>query len=289
MNPIHPHPQPGLNRLLSRLLLPWILLLGAMAPAPAVLAAEEDPFAGRVAVITGTSSGLGRELARIAAEREMKLVLVDIDPRASREMARRIVQGGGEAVFVEADLADPAQRPQIIETAMERFGAIDYLFNNAGYSYLARLDQTDLEMAHHLFEVNYWAYVDLADRVVPIMKEQGGGTIFNTASILGVRPGPPGLGHYAGTKFALVGMFQVAAKELEPHGIRVFVGAPAGMRTDISKNSIGPLADPETDRAADWEDPAIPARDIFRGIQGDEVVFYPGYIGEQMGQPVAED
>jgi NAD(P)-dependent dehydrogenase (short-subunit alcohol dehydrogenase family) len=84
-------------------------------------------------------------------------------------------------------------------------------------------------------------------------------------------------------------MFQVAAKELEPHGIRVFVGAPAGMRTDISKNSIGPLADPETDRAADWEDPAIPARDIFRGIQGDEVVFYPGYIGEQMGQPVAED
>ena len=121
------------------------------------------------------------------------------------------------------------------------------------------------------------------------MKEQGGGTIFNTASILGVRPGPPGLGHYAGTKFALVGMFQVAAKELEPHGIRVFVGAPAGMRTDISKNSIGPLADPETDRAADWEDPAIPARDIFRGIQGDEVVFYPGYIGEQMGQPVAED
>lgn len=172
---------------------------------------------------------------------------------------------------------------------MERFGAIDYLFNNAGYSYLARLDQMDLDMAHHLFEVNYWAYVDLADRVVPIMKEQGGGTIFNTASILGVRPGPPGLGHYAATKHALVGMFRVAAKELEPHGIRVFVGAPAGLRSNISVNSTGPLADPDTDRAADWEDPAIPARDIFRGIQGDDVVFHPGYIGEQTGQPVTAD
>jgi NAD(P)-dependent dehydrogenase (short-subunit alcohol dehydrogenase family) len=144
----------------------------------------------------------------------------------------------------------------------------------------------DLEQAHHLFEVNYWAYVDLAQRVIPLMKAQGSGTIFNVASILGVRPAPFGLGHYAGTKHALVGLFQTAAQELEPHGIRVYVGAPAGMRTNISKNSVGPLADPEVDRAADWEDPAIAAEDIFAGIRGEDVVFYPGYIGEQLGKPV---
>ncbi|HSG88418.1 MAG TPA: SDR family oxidoreductase [Pseudomonadales bacterium] len=258
-----------------------LLLLAALAPS--LRAADEDPFVGRVAVITGTSSGLGRELAEIAAAREMRLVLVDIDAGPSEAMARRIVQEGGEAVFVEADLADPAQRGQIIETAVERFGTVDYLFNNAGYSYLATLEQMDLDMAHHLMEVNYWAYVDLAQAAIAVMKEQGSGTIYNTSSILGVRPGPPGLGHYAATKFALVGMFQVVAREVAPYGIRVFVGAPAGMRTNISKNSVGPLADPELDRAADWEDPAIAAEDIFAGLLGDEVMLYPGYIGREMG------
>jgi len=264
-----------------------LALLLALVLPPTVAAAEDaDPFRGKVIVITGTSSGLGHELARIAAEKEMRLVLVDKDPGPSEEMVRRIVQEGGEAVFVEADLADPAQRAPIVETAVERFGTVDFLFNNAGYSYLATLEQMDLGQAHHLFEVNYWAYVDLARQVIPIMKAQGSGTIFNVASILGVRPAPFGLGHYAATKHALVGLFQTAAQELEPHGIRVHVGAPAGMRTNISKHSIGPLADPEVDRAADWEDPAIAAEDIFAGVLGEDVVFYPGYIGEQLGQPV---
>jgi NAD(P)-dependent dehydrogenase (short-subunit alcohol dehydrogenase family) len=280
----HPSPRYRRIRTLHGLFLTALLVLSSLPGTHA--APTEAPFRDRVIVITGTSSGLGHELARIAAEKDMRLVLVDKDPGPSEALVRQIVQGGGEAVFVEADLADPAQRPQIVETAVERFGTVDYLFNNAGYSYLATLEQMDLEQAHHLFEVNYWAYVDLAQRVIPLMKAQGSGTIFNVASILGVRPAPFGLGHYAGTKHALVGLFQTAAQELEPHGIRVYVGAPAGMRTNISKNSVGPLADPEVDRAADWEDPAIAAEDIFAGIQGEDVVFYPGYIGEQLGKPV---
>ena len=273
----------SLPRLLPALL---SLCMACLLVPAAGAASEEEAFRNKVIVITGTSSGLGQELARIAAEKDMRLVLVDKDPAPSEAMVRRIVQGGGEAVFVEADLADPAQRPRIVETAVERFGTVDYLFNNAGYSYLATLEQMDLEQAHHLFEVNYWAYVDLAQRVIPVMKAQGSGTIFNVASILGVRQAPFGLGHYAATKHALVGLFQTAAQELEPHGIRVYVGAPAGMRTNISKNSVGPLADPEVDRAADWEDPAIAAEDIFAGVQGKDVVFYPGYIGQQLGKPV---
>ena len=266
---------------LSAALLPLLMFM-----LPQAGAMDDDPFFGKVIIITGTSSGLGRELARIAVEKEMKVVLVDVVPGPSQELVRSIVQGGGEAVFVEADLADPAQRGQIIEATLERYGAIDYLFNNAGYSYLATLEQMDLDQAHHLFEVNYWSYVDLAQRVIPIMREQGRGTIFSVASILGVSPGPPGLGHYAATKHALIGMFQVVAQEVEPDGIDVYVGAPGGMRTGISRNSVGPLADPEVDRAADWEDPAVAARDIFVGVLGDDVVFYPGYIGEQIGKPV---
>lgn len=264
------------------------LLLCLCITAPAAADHHEDAFEGRVIIITGTSSGLGRELAAIAIDRGMRLVLADKDPGPSEAMAAAVREAGGDAVFVEVDLADPAQRGRVVDAAMEAYGRIDYLFNNAGYSYLALLEQMDAEMAHHLFEVNYWAYVDLAQRVVPIMREQGGGTIMNVASILGVRPGPPGLGHYAATKHALVGMFQVAARELASDGIRVFVAAPAGMRTNIARNSTGPLADGGRDRADDWEDPAIPAADIFELIQGDEVVIYPGYIGEAVAAE-AED
>lgn len=259
-----------------------VMVLTLSPAAPFTAADEADPFQGKVAVITGSSSGLGKALAELAASRDMKLVLADIDLPPSAEFAREVEEAGGAAVAVEVDLADAGQRGRVIDAAMERFGRIDYLFNNAGYSYLATLEQMDLEMAQRLFEVNYWAYVDLAQRAVPIMKEQGAGTVLNVASILGHRPGPPGLGHYAASKHALVGMFQVAARELEAHGIRVFVASPGGMRTNIARNSVGPLAEGSRDRADDWEDPAVAAADIFEKIQEDEVVFYPGYVGRQM-------
>jgi NAD(P)-dependent dehydrogenase (short-subunit alcohol dehydrogenase family) len=261
------------------LALPGPAWAAAAAAAPADAAA--DPYRGKVAVITGSSSGLGRELAELAAERGMKLVLADIDLPPSEALAAEVEAAGGQAVAVQVDLAVPAQRERVVETAMERFGRIDYLMNNAGYSYLATLEQMELEQAHHLFEVNYWAYADLAHRVIPIMKAQGSGHILNVASILGHVPGSPGLGHYAATKHALVGLFQVAARELEPHGIRVQIASPGGMRTNIARNAVGPLAEGRRGGADDWEDPAIPARDIFEQMQTDEVVFYPGYVGRQ--------
>ncbi|WOD11934.1 SDR family NAD(P)-dependent oxidoreductase [Pseudomonas sp. NyZ704] len=256
-----------------------ILLFCAVMALPAQ--AQDSPFDDKVAVITGSSYGLGRELALLGAAEGMKLVLVDRRPAPSQELAEQIRSQGGEAIVVEVDLADADQRPRVIDQAMEAFGRIDYLFNNAGYSYLATLEQMDIEQAKDMFEVNYWAYADLAQRVIPIMRKQGGGTILNVSSILGMSAAPPGLGHYAGNKHALHGLFQSAAQELKADNIKVFIAAPAGMRTMISQHSVGPLANPENDRAADWEDPAIAARDIFDNIQRDKVIFNPGYIGRQ--------
>lgn len=239
-----------------------------------------DPYRDKVAVITGTSSGLGMELAKLGAEKGMKLVLVDINLAPSAKLARKIRAEGGQAVAVQADLATHGDRLKAIQTARDEFGRVDFLLNNAGYIYAARLDQMDLQEAHRQFEVNYWAYVDLANQVKPLMKEQGGGTILNVASILGLIPGSEGQGHYAATKHALVGMFETAAKELAPFGIKVFVAAPGGMRTNIARNAVGPLAGQGEEAVGTWEDPAIPARDIFEAMQGDQVLFRPGYIGD---------
>jgi len=252
----------------------WLLLL-ALLPGVAV---AEDPWRGKVVVITGSSSGLGYELAKLAAEKDMKLVLADINLGPSSALASRILAEGGEAVAIEVDLAQREQRSQVIDTALERFGSVDYLFNNAGYSYLASLEQTDLDMAQHLFEVNYWAYVDLAHRVIPIMKAQGSGSILNVVSILAHRAPPPGTGHYAASKAALLGVFQAAASELEPHGIKVFLASPGAMRTNIGRNAVGPLALGYRDRADDWEPPEIVAKDIFAAMLEDEVQFFPGYV-----------
>lgn len=263
----------------------WLALVSALAMLVSAASYAQDAssrrYEDKVAIITGSSHGLGHELAMLGAERGMKLVLVDMRPQGSQELAEQIREGGGEAVVVEADLARAEERPDVIAAAMDEFGRIDYLFNNAGYSYLATLEQMNLEQAHRLFEVNYWAYADLAQRVIPIMREQGGGTIVNVSSILGMRAAPPSLGHYAATKHALHGLFQTTAQELKEDNINIFLAAPGGMRTRISQHSVGPMADPESDRAANWEDPAIAAKDIFEHMHGDKVIFNPGYIGRQ--------
>ena len=237
-----------------------------------------------VAIITGASYGLGHELAELAAAKGMRLVLVDMRPDPAKELAASIRETGGEAIVIEADLADATQRPQIIEQTLARYGRLDYLFNNAGYAYMATLEQMDLDAAHHLFEVNYWAYVDLAQRAIAPMRAAGGGIIVNISSILGVRPSPPGYGHYGASKHALVGMLQTAARELADDNIKVIVAAPGGMKTNIGKHAVGPLADPANDRTASWEDPAIAAQDIFDALQGDDVIIYPGAVGRQMGK-----
>jgi NAD(P)-dependent dehydrogenase (short-subunit alcohol dehydrogenase family) len=244
--------------------------------------AADDSYRGKVAIVTGSSSGLGAELAKIAADRGMKLVLVDIKPEASEAFAAQVRQQGGEAIVVKVDLAQPEQRPQVIDAALKQFGRIDYLFNNAGYLYIAAFEQTDLQQAHHLFEVNYWAYVDLAHRVVPIMKKQGGGTILNVASVLAHGSGAPGLGHYAASKSALLSIFQSAAQELKADNIRVFVASPGGMRTNMSQNAVGPGAGRMRGGMSTAESPDVVAREIFEKMQADEVVFFPGQAGRRM-------
>lgn len=281
MTPIRPASafRHGLSPAAALLLLAlWVptAVFGQSQDLPADVVAEVE---GRVAVITGSSSGLGYVLAELAAAHDMKLVLADIDLAPSAELAARISAAGGEAIAVEVDLADPAQRPRVIDAAIEEFGRVDFLFNNAGYAYSTTLELHDMEQAHHNLEVNYWAYVDLAQRVVPHMKAQGGGTIVNTVSVLGHRPAPAGWGVYGATKHALVGMFQAAATELRGDNIRVRIASPGGMRTNILRNATGPLADRSRGGADNWEPPTVAARDIFIMMLADEVVFYPGEAG----------
>lgn len=264
-------------------LMTWMLFVALMFVVCAPLAqAQDDPYKGKVAIITGSSHGLGYELAKMAADKGMKLVLADVRPEGSKELAEAIKKKGGEVEVVEVDLAVAAQRPRVIDAAMKKYGRIDYLFNNAGYNYIATLEQIDLAEAHRLFEVNYWAYLDLAQRAIAVMKKQNSGTIVNTASIMGHMPGSPSNSQYSATKHAVVALFQAVEQEVKPYGIRIKIASPGGMRTNIAKFSVGPGAEGRRNRADSWEHPEVAARDIFEQIPKDELVIYPGSMARGM-------
>ena len=265
----------------SRLFLAAVfLVLLFVVCAPLAHAQETDPYRGKVAVVTGSSSGLGYELAKVAASKGMKLVLADIRPAGSQELAASITKNGGEAVVVEVDLAIAEQRPKVIDAAMKKYGRIDYLFNNAGYNYIATLEQLDLKEAHRLFEVNYWAYLDLSKRAIEIMKKQGGGTIVNTASIMGHMPGSPSNSQYSATKHAVVALFQAVQQEVKADNIRIKIVSPGGMRTNIAKYSVGPGAEGRRNRADNWEPPENIAREVFEKMSSDELVIYAGSMAK---------
>lgn len=261
----------------------WLsALLGFTTLSFTAHAADADPYGGKVAIITGSSHGLGLELAKIAADKKMKLVLADLRPEPSKALAASIKKNGGEAIVVEVDLAIADQRPRVIDAAMKQYGRVDYLFNNAGYNYIGTLEQIDIKQAQHLFEVNYWAVLDLSQRAVAVMKKQGSGTIVNIASIMGHMPGSPSTSQYSATKHAVVVLSQAAAQELKPHGIKVKAASPGGMRTHIAKHSVGPGADERRNRADSWEHPEVAAKEIFAEIPNDEVVIYPGSMAKGM-------
>lgn len=229
----------------------------------------------KVTIITGSSSGLGYELTKLAMQENMRLVLVDINPEKSQVIAEQYRNNGGEALVIEADLADPAQRPQVIDQTIHRFQRIDYLFNNAGYSYLTTLDDHDMDEAHRLFEVNYWAYVDLAQRALPHMLRQESGRIINTSSVLGVIPSSAQLGVYAASKHALMGFFQAVDKELADTGVDIKLVCPGGMKTNILVNATGKYVDQVQHLDDDWELPTKVASEIFTQKDNNELLQFP--------------
>jgi len=270
------HPHFALKLLAILLFVALVFAIGA----PLANAQDTDPYRGKVAIITGSSSGLGLAYAKLAASKGMKLVLADIRPAGSKELADSINKNGGEAVVVDVDLAIADQRPRVIDAAMKKFGRIDYLFNNAGYNYIATLEQLELAEAHRLFEVNYWAYLDLAQRAIAVMKKQGSGTIVNTASIMGHMSGSPSNSQYSATKHAVVALFQAVEQEVKPFGIRIRIVSPGGMKTNIAKYSVGPGAEGRRNRADNWEPPENIAREVFEKIPGNELVIYAGTMAK---------
>jgi len=178
-----------------------------------------------VAIVTGSASGLGWEMSNILDARGYDLVQNDIKDFKTNHTK------------VVCDLADPSCREEIIFQTMIKHGRVDLLISNAGYLFKTNIEHLDLDSGHRMMEVNFWAGVDLAKRVVPIMRNQGGGTIIAISSSCIWFDGRPGYGMYRATKEAIKGVFMSLRKEIEAENIKVIIPTPEIFQSGIDGTS----------------------------------------------------
>ena len=184
--------------------------------------------------ITGCSTGLGRALAQRVLEHGHRAV---VTARKSDDISDFAADYPDTALVVALDVNDHAQVDAAIARAGEKFGAIDVLVNNAGYGYLAAVEEGDDQDIRDMFETNFFALATLIRKILPGMRARNSGHIINISSVGGL-VGAASSGFYNATKFAVEGLTEALAKEVEPLGIRVSAIEPGPFRTDWAGRSL---------------------------------------------------
>ncbi len=178
-------------------------------------------LSNKVALITGSGSGMGRASAILFAHEGAKVSVVDINDKTGQETVNLVKGKGGEAIFIRADVSKATDVENMIKKTVDTYGKLDILFNNAGIPMsFTPIEEVEEDLWDRTFAINVKSIFLACKYAVPIMKKQGGGIIINTASIIGVRP-RPGLNAYLASKGAAIQLTKGLAIELAPHKIRV--------------------------------------------------------------------
>ena len=202
-------------------------------------------FDQRVAIITGAAGGIGRAAAHRFADEGASVVCVDHDLAGAEETVAEL--SDGSAIAVQANVSDPAAVAAYVNAAVDRFGGIDILFNNAGIEgAVAPLESYPDDTFDQVLAVNVRGVWLGMKHSADAMRRRGGGAIINTASVAGLG-GTPNLVAYGASKHAVVGMTKTAAIELAPAGIRVNAVCPSPIETRMMRSIEAGIApdDPE--------------------------------------------
>ena len=190
-------------------------------------------LAGKVAIITGASAGIGQASARALAREGARLVLSARRQERLDKLIQEVRSLGGEGIAVIGDARDEATAIRAVEAAMTTFGCVDILVNNVGVGNYKKLIDTSIEDYVEMMDVNVRSSFLFSRHVAPVMIKQSEGLILFISSMAGVY-GFPGEAVYCATKFAQVGFAEGLDKELRPYGIKVGTICPGGVKTEFA-------------------------------------------------------
>lgn len=236
----------------------------------------------RTWLITGGSQGLGKALALAALEAGDRVVVTSRKPDALASVRSAYPQ---QIETVALDVTSPSQVRDVVAAAVERFGSIDVVVNNAGYATSGSIEDFHEDEFRAQVEANLYGVVNVTRAVLPVMRHQRSGHIVQISSIGGRVGGTPGLGAYQTAKFAVEGFSEVLANEAAPFGVKVTIVEPGGIRTGWAEGAAepsGPITPDYESTVGAWQrrfaeyagnepgDPDRMARAIIRAVEADE-------------------
>ncbi len=221
----------------------------------------------KVWFITGCSTGFGREIAKLVLQEGHKAVVTS---RNVNDVKDIVADYPNTAIALKLDVTKPEEINDSVNKAVEKFGRIDVLVNNAGIGYFGALEESEDAEVRKMFEINFFGLANVTKKILPVMRKQRSGHVVNIASIGGL-VAFPAVGFYNATKFAVVGYSEALAKETSHLGIKVTVVAPSGFRTDWAGRSA--------------KDSGVVIED-YANTAGQNKNTIRGYSGNQPGDPV---
>jgi len=203
---------------------------------------------GKIALVTGGSSGIGRASALVFVREGAKVVIADVNVKGGEETLRMIKEAGGEAIFVRTDVSEASQVEALVKKAVDTYGRLDCAFNNAGVEPaqgMGALADCPEEEWDRVININLKGVWLCMKYEIPQMLKQGGGAIVNTSSVAGLIGG--GLSAYVASKHGIVGLTKTGALDYAGAGIRVNAICPGGARTPMLDSLIS--GNPEIEAA----------------------------------------
>jgi NAD(P)-dependent dehydrogenase (short-subunit alcohol dehydrogenase family) len=199
----------------------------------------DTSFTGKVALITGGTSGIGRTTAIAFAERGANVVVAGRREAEGADSVALIEKAGGTGLFVRTDVNDESEIEAMVAKALERFGRLDFAFNNAGVGGLGRATMTATgDIYDQIMNINVRGVFFSMKHQIPAILQSGGGAIVNNASVLALRPSANSP-IYSASKAAVVGLTKSAALEFAPKGVRINAICPAIIETDMTEQMRG--------------------------------------------------